>query len=113
MPEDPYHTEFVSWRVDHFSFFNFFPQRGGVSRLVENSTIFFLNPSLIALKLPLRGLKKTLENSSKGGVSDGWFHLRKKNMLIILIYIALELPEYHSRDILFFALFGWWDPSLL
>ena len=22
--EDPYHTEFVSWRVDHFSFFYFF-----------------------------------------------------------------------------------------
>ena len=45
--EDPYHTEFVSWRVDHFSFFYFFPLMEGVRRLVENSTnFFFLNPSL-------------------------------------------------------------------
>ena len=29
MSEDPYHTEFVSWRVDHFSFFYFFSTNGG------------------------------------------------------------------------------------
>ena len=46
--EDPYHTEFVSWRVDHFSFFYFFSTKGGGGRsLVENSTffgIFFFEP---------------------------------------------------------------------
>ena len=41
--EDPYHTEFVSWRVDHFSFFYFFSTSGGGGgrRLGENSTNFF------------------------------------------------------------------------
>ena len=44
----PYHTEFVSWRVHHFSFFIFFPIRwGGVSALLEISNIFFF------LNLPL------------------------------------------------------------
>ena len=42
--EDPYHTEFVSWRVDYFLMFFHW---GGVRRLVENSTNFFLNPSLM------------------------------------------------------------------
>ena len=38
----PYHTEFVSWRVDHFSFFFYFPiTRGGVSALLEFSNFFF------------------------------------------------------------------------
>ena len=46
MSEDPYHTEFVSWRVDHFCrFFNFFSTiGGGVRRLVENSTNLFFEP---------------------------------------------------------------------
>ena len=39
---DPYHTEFVSWRVDNFSFFSlFFSTRGGRC-LMETSTDFFL-----------------------------------------------------------------------
>ena len=43
--EDRYHTEFVSWRVDHFYFFHFFSlMGGGVRRFVENSTIFFFEP---------------------------------------------------------------------
>ena len=44
----PYHTEFVSWRVDHFSFFFYFPIRrgGGVSALLEFSNNFFLKPSV-------------------------------------------------------------------
>ena len=42
MSEDPYHTELVSWYVDHFSFP---PPTGVVRRLVENSTISF-NASL-------------------------------------------------------------------
>ena len=29
MSEDPYHTEFVSWRVDHLSFFYFSSIKGG------------------------------------------------------------------------------------
>merc|ERR1712240_94576 len=37
----PYHTEFVSWRIYHFSFFFYFPIRGGGQRL-----FFFLKPSL-------------------------------------------------------------------
>ena len=28
LSDDPYHTEFVSWHVDHFLFFLFFPLRG-------------------------------------------------------------------------------------
>ena len=48
MSEDPYHTEFVSWRVDHFLIFHFFSTRGGVRRLVENSNNFFLTLSLVA-----------------------------------------------------------------
>ena len=34
--EDLYHTDIVSWRVDHFSLFYFFPQEAGGG--VENST---------------------------------------------------------------------------
>merc|ERR1712240_927025 len=37
----PYHTEFVSWRVHHFSFFIFFPIRGGGQRLIGNFQYFF------------------------------------------------------------------------
>ena len=42
-----YHTEFVSWRVDHFCFF-YFPIRrgGGVSALFEFSNKFFFETSL-------------------------------------------------------------------
>ena len=28
LSDDPYHTDFVSWHVDHFSFFEFFPLIG-------------------------------------------------------------------------------------
>ena len=37
----PYHTEFVSWRVDHFSFIFYFPIRGGGSAPYWNFPIFF------------------------------------------------------------------------
>ena len=40
--EDPYHTEFVSWRVDHFSFFYFFSTRGGGQTLSGKFHYFFL-----------------------------------------------------------------------
>ena len=36
MSEDPYHTEFVSWRVEHFSFF------------LRGKFHYFFNPSLTA-----------------------------------------------------------------
>ena len=45
----PYHTEFVSWRVHHFSFFIFFPNKvgGGGRPLFGNfQYFFFLKPSL-------------------------------------------------------------------
>ena len=49
--EDPYHTEFVSWQVDHFSFFFiFFPLRGeeggGQKLSGKFHYFFFFNPSL-------------------------------------------------------------------
>ena len=49
LSEGPYHTELVSWRVDHFLFcFCFFSTKGGgVRRLGENSSIVFFNPSLV------------------------------------------------------------------
>ena len=37
--EDPYHTEFVSWRVDHFSFFYFISPRGGGQTLSGNKIV--------------------------------------------------------------------------
>ena len=63
----PYHTEFVSWRVHHFSFFIFFPIRwGGVSALLEiSNNFFFLKPSLMhrffKRFFPMRGKKFFLE----------------------------------------------------
>ena len=39
--EDPYHTEFVSWRVDLFLFFIFFPRRGGGHTLSGKFHYFF------------------------------------------------------------------------
>ena len=51
MSEDPYHTEFVSWREDHFSFFFFFPIRGGgqtLSGKFHYFFSFFFYPSLIS-----------------------------------------------------------------
>ena len=37
----PYHTEFVSWRVDHFSFFLFSNKEGGGSAPYWNFPIIF------------------------------------------------------------------------
>ena len=58
--EDPYHTEFVSWRVDNF----FFPLGGGVRRLVENSTnFFFFEP--FPYQIPIFFLKFKIGHSKK------------------------------------------------
>ena len=51
MSEDPYHTEFVSWRVDHFSFSYFFSTRGGGQTLSGKFHYFFFNPSLNKVKI--------------------------------------------------------------
>ena len=48
MPEDPYHTEFISWQVDHFSllFLFFFStnEEGGGQALSGKFHYFFLEP---------------------------------------------------------------------
>ena len=44
--EDPYHTEFVSWRVDHFLFFYFFSTNGGGGQALSGKFHYFFYPSL-------------------------------------------------------------------
>ena len=64
MSEDPYHTEFVSWRVDHFRFFIFFPPVGSDVTLQENWST--TDPSLSVLSRPPQWKKIKNKNDLRG-----------------------------------------------
>ena len=73
MSVDPYHTEFVSWRVDHFSLFYLFSTKGGGGQTLSGKFHYFflLNPSL-------RQEAKEMKRTQKEKIEEKIKHIEDK-----------------------------------